>query len=77
MFQDLGSSPATMEAGKAADCIGCIPGNDTEQADAEQEYIQAELRGAPTWVLLPVEQWHPSWKKRGLTKPVVPLRKAP
>jgi hypothetical protein len=36
MFQDLGSSPATMEAGKACDTFGSLPGNDIQQADAEQ-----------------------------------------
>ncbi len=36
MFQDLGSSPATMEASKAADFVGCMPGNLVQQAHAEQ-----------------------------------------
>ena len=48
LFQDLGSSPATMEASRAADAYGCAPGHDIEIADAEQAYIQAELRGADT-----------------------------
>ena len=34
--QDLGSSPASMEAGEMADAYG---------SDAEQAYIQAELEG--------------------------------
>ena len=36
IFQDLGSSPASMEASKNIDCYGCFPGHDIEQADAEQ-----------------------------------------
>ena len=32
LFQDLGSSPASMEAGKAADAYGSLPGHDLEQA---------------------------------------------
>ena len=36
VFQNLGSSPASMEAGKAVDAWGCIEGHDTMQADAEQ-----------------------------------------
>ena len=61
IFQDLGSSPATMEAGKIADAYGCLRGNATQQADAEQAYIQAELRGLRTWVALPEEAWPTSW----------------
>jgi hypothetical protein len=45
IFQDLGSAPATMEAGRAADCYGCMPGHVITVADAEQAYIQAELKG--------------------------------
>ena len=37
MLQDLGSSPATMEASKAAGFTGCAPRNTIAQADAEQE----------------------------------------
>ena len=45
LFQDLGSSPATMEAGKAADAYGLLPGNATQQADATQAYTQSKLGG--------------------------------
>ena len=48
IFQDLGSSPACMEAGKAADCYGSFPDNACEQADAEQAYVQADLHGTET-----------------------------
>ena len=50
VFQELWSCPATIEASNAADCYGCFEGNDVMQADAEQAYIQAELRGTETWV---------------------------
>ena len=40
MFADLGSAPATMEASRAGDFIGCAPGSATEIADADQAYIQ-------------------------------------
>ena len=71
MFQDLGSAPASMEASKAADAYGSFPGNDVQQADAEQAYIQAELEGAETWVCLPDEcialpkHWHLFFDKNG------------
>ena len=45
MFQDLGNAPATMDASRIADAMGCIPGNGIEIADAEQAYVQAELKG--------------------------------
>jgi hypothetical protein len=75
LFQDLGSSPATMEAGKAVDCHGCAPGHDVEQADAVQAYIQAPLSGTETWVHLPIEAWPAEWHGK-FTKPVVLFKKA-
>ena len=76
LFQDLGSSPATMEAGKYVDAYGCAPGHSCEQADAEQAYVQAELQGVETWVALPKEAWPKSWHKKGYDRPVVKLKKA-
>ena len=38
VFQDMGNSPATMDASRACDCYGSMPGNKTEIADAEQAY---------------------------------------
>ena len=40
---------------------GCTPGHTTEQADAVQAYIQAELSGTETWAALPPEAWPDSW----------------
>ena len=76
MFQDLGSSPANMDASRAADCYGCFPGHDIEIADAEQAYIQADLKGIETWVCLPWEARTESMKKSGFARPVVRLKKA-
>ena len=39
-----------MSAGKFLDYYSCISGNSGEQADAEQAYIQAELKGPETWI---------------------------
>jgi hypothetical protein len=75
MFQDLGSSPASMEAGKACDIFGSLPGNNVQQADAEQAYVQAPMRSPhETWVTLPRNQWPAHWE--GMDKPVVRLHKA-
>ena len=76
IFQDLGSTPASMEAGKVADCYGCLPGHSTQQADAEQAYVQADLTGKVTWVALPPDQWPEAWVQEGKQRPVVRLIKA-
>ena len=72
IFQDLGSSPATQDASKACDFMGCRDGYEVEQADAEQAYIQATLKGPDTWVLLPVEHMTDRMKK--MKRPVVRLK---
>ena len=43
IFNDLGSSPASLEGSKAIDALGLLKGNVTEIADAAQAYIQALL----------------------------------
>ena len=73
-FEDLGSSPATMESSRACDMFGCAPGHDIEMADAEQAYIQAELKGMPTWVCLPSDERPEAWKH--MKRPAVLLKKA-
>ena len=84
MFQDQGSNPASMESGKTIDGFGSLPGHVVQQADAEQAYIQADLQGPTTWVLLPQELWPEEWwtwnadgtKSAKYDKPVVVLKKA-
>ena len=61
IFQDLGSWPASMEASKKIGCYGCSPGHSTQQADAEQAYVQAELIGTETWAAIPEEAWPSDW----------------
>ena len=39
MFQDLGNSPASFEASRWADFLGCHDGWDAQMADAVQAYI--------------------------------------
>ena len=43
LFNELGSSPATLEGSKAVDCEGSFPGHSEDQADAMQAYTQALL----------------------------------
>ncbi len=54
MLQDLGSSPATMEAANFVDLYGCVPGHALEIADAIQAYVQVDMKGTPTWVCPPL-----------------------
>ena len=74
IFQDLGSSPATIEASRAADAYGTAAGHDIEVADAEQAYVQAEMLGTPTWICLPPEQR--KGKACYMKRPVYRLKKA-
>jgi hypothetical protein len=74
VFEDLGNSPATMDASRAADCYGCSPGHCIQQADAERACIQADLKGTPCWVCLPPEYRPQAWGK--FRRPVCRLIKA-
>ncbi len=78
MFQELGSSPASMEASKIADLIGLLPGYCIKQADAKQAYTQAELGGDETWVIIPEDQRPAWWKEKfpGMKTPVCRLNLA-
>ena len=75
LFNEMGSSPASMAAGKAVGAWGLQPGYDLQQADAESAYTQTELKGAPTRVRLPHDRWPDSWKGM-YTDPVVRLKLA-
>ena len=63
-----------MDAGRLVGALGLRRGFDIQQSDAVQAYLQAEIRGKPTWVLLPQDQWPTSWA--GMRKPVCRLRVA-
>ena len=78
IFHDLGSSPATLQAAKAVDFFGCLPNHVLEVVDAEQAYIQAEMKGDPTWVCLPPKARPDWWRKKisNLPRPVRRLLKA-
>ena len=80
MFQELSSTPATMEASKVADFIGLLKGYKTMIADATQAYTQAQIQGDDTYVFLPEEAWTPEFtalvKERGIERPVCKLNLA-
>ena len=63
-----------MEASKTADFYGCQEGHTIEVADAEQAYVQADMKGNPTWIALPWEEVPEQYEH--MHKPVIRLRKA-
>ena len=77
LFQDLDNSPATFEASRGADFLGCLDGWDVQMAEV-QAYIQATVRGTPCWIELPAEAVPEDDKERWnqFKRPVVRLVKA-
>eukprot|EP00959_Pyramimonas_sp_CCMP1952_P351755 7370008-Pyramimonas_sp.AAC.1 len=71
LFQELSSSPATMQAGKAADTHGLFEGHSIEQADARQAYTQSKLGGTPTRAFPPRDERPESWSH--MRNPACPL----
>ena len=61
-----------MEAAKAIDAMGSLPGYKVKTGDARGAYTQSLLRGAETWVTLPENRWPKSWKGK-YRRPVVRL----
>jgi len=77
LFQDLGSSPATMEASKFCDMFSLLVGHSAQQADAVSAYTQAKLDSRnETWVRLPKHAWPASGAWERIADPVCPLRLA-
>ena len=74
VFADLGSSPSPMEAARWVDAFGLRPNYDIQQPGAAQAYLQAKIRGTPTWILLPRDQWPAAW--HNMKKPVCRLNVA-
>ena len=60
-FCELGSSPPSIEAAKALDAMGSMPGYLVKTGDAKGAYTQALLLGAETWVTLPENRWPKHW----------------
>ena len=92
IFNELSSNPASIEASKMVDAYGLFPGNNVQQADAEQAYAQSELgeytpAGGNTTgkkkEMIKTETWvrippehRPEWWKKRYDDPVVKLGKA-
>ena len=72
LFNELGSSPASMEAAKLLDAFGSQPGFSKQQADAIQAYIPALFTGVPKWLSLPRNRWPKDWERK-CWQPMVPM----
>jgi len=74
LFQEMASTPATLDASRIADAYACFPGHHLGTRDVEQAYLQAKLKGPQTWIMLPKEIWKDSMF--GMRWPVVRLELA-
>ena len=59
LFNEMASTPATLEASRIADIYSCFPDHDVQGRDVEQAYLQAKLAGPPVYIMLPKELWTP------------------
>ena len=75
-FEELSSSPASMEAGKMCDMWGCLPGHKCESSDGTQAYTQSNLGGSKkTFIRIPKHRWE--GKLLDMEEdPLVPLERA-
>ena len=79
VFNELSSSPATLEASKAVDAYGSIDGHTSSQCHADQTYMYVRTippcMEAQTWVRIPKGRWPSEWTGK-FRKPVVLLKLA-
>ena len=77
LFQEMATTPTTLEASRYSDLLACFPGNSVEGRNVQQAYLQAEMEGTPTYVVLSEELWTPEMyeMKRG-RQPCVPFAKS-
>ena len=74
IFQDLGSTPAGLEASRWTDAHGCLEGHDTQIADAVQAY-SGRVERESVLGCMPPEAWPSEWIGK-YHSPVVRLVKA-
>ena len=76
VFQELSASPTSIQSANANIAYGLLPGNESQTSDAPKAYCQSLLKGrAPTWVAIPRELWHTSWRGK-YKRPCCKLLKA-
>ena len=74
LFQEMATTPTTLEASRFCDLLGLLPGNATQGRDVEQAYLLAKMKGPATYVMLPKELW--SDQMHYMRMPVVLLERA-
>jgi hypothetical protein len=74
LFNEMASTPATLEASRISDIYGSFDGHSIQTRDVEQAYLQAKLEGPATYIMLPEELWTPDMYK--MKCPVFKLEKA-
>ena len=74
MFQEMATTPTTLEASKYSDLLPSFPGNTIEGRDVEQVYLHVDMEGTPTYIVLPKELWTPEMHK--MRCPMFRLEKA-
>ena len=57
LFQEVATTPTTLEASRFCDLLGLLEGNATEGRDVEQAYLLADMKGPATYIVLPSEVW--------------------
>lgn len=75
VFQEIHSTPLTMEAARVLIFLALYFGFIILQADCVKAYLQALMTGVPTFVKLPRAWWPADWHKR-FKEPVVRLKRA-
>ena len=74
LFNEMASTPATLEASRIADIYSCMPDHTMQGRDVEQAYLQADMKGPPVYIMLPKELWTPEMHE--MRCPVFRLEKA-
>ena len=55
LFQEMTTTPTTLDASRFCDLLGLLEGNATEGRDVEQAYLLADMKGPATYIVLPSE----------------------
>ena len=59
-----GKEWSAIVASKGVDAYACIEGHIIQIADAEQAYIQADIKGTPTWIVTASEDRPKFWAEK-------------
>ena len=57
LFQEMATTPITLEASRFCDLLGLLEGNTTQGRDVEQAYLLANMKDLAAYIVLPQEVW--------------------